>query len=77
MFEMFTSLTMIFSLCHNLGSEGRTFCAGSQNLRTSDALFLDYLVEKLTGGIIGFERNFMTGLFEVGVGDGEHWLSPF
>jgi len=77
MFEMFTSLTMTFSLCEEFGVHGRFLDAGRQNLRASDTLFLDYLIKKPTSGVVGLERNFTAGLLEVGVGDCEHLSSPF
>lgn len=77
MFEMFTSLTIIFSLCKEFGIHRRVLVAGGTNLCPCHVNLAADDVEETLSRLIGLEGLLVLVGLEVGVGDGEHVASPF
>ena len=68
---------MTFSLCEEFGVHGRILVAGRTNLCPCYISLATDDVEEALSSLVGFEGLLVLVGLEVGVGDGEHWLSPF
>ena len=77
MFEIFTSLTISISLCEEFGVHGGVLVAGGTDFCPCNVSLAADDVEEALSSLVGLEGLLVLVALEVGVGDCEHWLSPF